>query len=387
MDGEIIWPGRPYPLGATPDAHGTNFAVYARHAERVDLCLFDPADPSREVRRAPLREQTGHVFHALPPGDRRRGRSTASAPTAPTSRSGASASTRPSSSSTRTRGPSTGEVDFERPGLRLPARRAGGRTSSADDRDSAPGDAEGRGGGGPLRLGRRSPPGRPVAPLGHLRGAREGLHRAPPGRAAGAARHLRSASRSRPPSTTSRSSGSPRWSCSPSTSAWTSRSSRARGLTNYWGYSTLGYFAPEQRYARGRRGEQVTEFKRDGEGAARRRASRSSSTSSTTTPARATTSGPTLSLKGLDNRELLPARRGPARATTGTPPAAGTASTSTDPQTLKLVMDSLRYWVEEMHVDGFRFDLAVDARARPRPPSTATRASSTPSTRTRCSSG
>ena len=70
MNGELIWPGRPYPLGATPDGEGTNFAVYARHAERVDVCLFDPADPAREVRRAPLHERTGHVFHAYLPGIR-----------------------------------------------------------------------------------------------------------------------------------------------------------------------------------------------------------------------------------------------------------------------------------------------------------------------------
>ena len=68
MDAEIIWPGRPYPLGATSDGEGTNFAVYARHAEQVDLCLFDATDPSREVRRTPLREKTGHVFHAYLPG-------------------------------------------------------------------------------------------------------------------------------------------------------------------------------------------------------------------------------------------------------------------------------------------------------------------------------
>jgi isoamylase len=68
MDAEIIWPGRPYPLGATSGDEGTNFAVYARQAEQVDLCLFDASDPSRELRRTPLREKTGHVFHAYLPG-------------------------------------------------------------------------------------------------------------------------------------------------------------------------------------------------------------------------------------------------------------------------------------------------------------------------------
>ena len=96
--------------------------------------------------------------------------------------------------------------------------------------------------------------------------------------------------------------------------------------------------------------------------------------------------GPTLSLKGLDNRSyyrLVPRSR---PATTWTPPAAGTRSTPRNPQALQLVMDSLRYWVEEMHVDGFRFDLAVTLARDPRAVRRGARASSSRSTRTRCSS-
>ena len=93
-------------------------------------------------------------------------------------------------------------------------------------------------------------------------------------------------------------------------------------------------------------------------------ASRSSSTSSTTTPARATTLGPTLSLRGHRQRGLLPPDAATTRAATSTSPAPATRSTRGDPQSLQLIMDSLRYWVQEMHVDGFRFDLAATLGAR-----------------------
>jgi isoamylase len=68
MTSDAIWPGRPYPLGATNDDEGTNFAVYAREADAIDLCLFDRDDPSREVRRVRLSEKSGHVWHAYLPG-------------------------------------------------------------------------------------------------------------------------------------------------------------------------------------------------------------------------------------------------------------------------------------------------------------------------------
>ena len=74
--------------------------------------------------------------------------------------------------------------------------------------------------------------------------------------------------------------------------------------------------------------------------------------------------GPTVSLARHRQPRLLPPRAGRSRASTSTTPAAATRSTPTHPQVLKLVTDSLRYWVTEMHVDGFRFDLAAGAGAR-----------------------
>ncbi|MCL2778526.1 MAG: glycogen debranching protein GlgX [Polyangiaceae bacterium] len=129
----------------------------------------------------------------------------------------------------------------------------------------------------------------------------------------------------------------------------------ARGMQNYWGYSTLGFFAPDHRYS-SKPGAQVVEFKtmvkalhargievvldvvynHTGEGG---------------------DDGPTVSLRGLDNAayyRLFANDRAHYEDYTG----CGNSLNMLHPQTLKLVMDSLRYWATTMHVDGFRFDLA-----------------------------
>jgi glycogen operon protein len=133
-----------------------------------------------------------------------------------------------------------------------------------------------------------------------------------------------------------------------------------RGLTNYWGYNTIGYFAPHQGYSAqvraGRPGGQVAEFKamvdalhtaglevlldvvfnHTAEGGER---------------------GPTLCYRGLDNHAYYRLDPGNPRYyidTTGT----GNSLNAGDPVTLQLIMDSLRYWLTEMRADGFRFDLA-----------------------------
>src|SRR5438445_8634141 len=131
-----------------------------------------------------------------------------------------------------------------------------------------------------------------------------------------------------------------------------------RGLTNYWGYNTIGFFAPHTQYSgSGQMGEQVSEFKsmvrslhaagievildvvynHTGEG---------------------NHLGPTLCFRGVDNAAYYRLRPDDPRLYldfTGT----GNTFNLLHPHTLQLVMDSLRYWVLEMHVDGFRFDLAV----------------------------
>jgi glycogen operon protein len=131
-----------------------------------------------------------------------------------------------------------------------------------------------------------------------------------------------------------------------------------KGLTNYWGYNTLGYFAPEGRYSsRGRRGEQVAEFK-----AMVRELHRAGIEVILDVVYNHTAEGnhlgPTLSFRGIDNvtyYRLVAAQPRYYMDYTGT----GNSLNVRHPQVLQLIMDSLRYWVQEMHVDGFRFDLAA----------------------------
>jgi isoamylase len=138
----------------------------------------------------------------------------------------------------------------------------------------------------------------------------------------------------------------------------------ARGVVNFWGYGTIGYFAPHNGYSSsGQRGEQVLEFKRmvralhkagievildvvynhTGEGSQR---------------------GPTLCFRGLDNAVYYhqqATKPSEYQDYTG----CGNSIAAHHPQPLQLILDSLRYWVQEMHVDGFRFDLATTLARSP----------------------
>jgi len=133
-----------------------------------------------------------------------------------------------------------------------------------------------------------------------------------------------------------------------------------RGLTNYWGYNTIGYFAPHQQYSAavraGRPGGQVAEFKAmvDALHAAGLEVLLDVVFNHT---AEGNHLGPTLCHRGLDNPGYYRLEAGDPRYyvdTTGT----GNSLNVGDPVTLQLIMDSLRYWLTEMQVDGFRFDLA-----------------------------
>jgi len=130
-----------------------------------------------------------------------------------------------------------------------------------------------------------------------------------------------------------------------------------RGLSNYWGYNTINFFAPDARYAStGDRGEQVAEFK------AMVKAMHGAGIEVILDvvynhTAEGNHMGPTLSFRGVDNPTYYRTVSGQPRYYmdyTGT----GNTLNVRHPQVLKLIMDSLRYWVTEMHVDGFRFDLA-----------------------------
>ena len=130
-----------------------------------------------------------------------------------------------------------------------------------------------------------------------------------------------------------------------------------RGLTNYWGYNSFGYFAPERRFAASKTpAGAVREFKR------MVRALHGAGLEVILDvvynhTAEGNHLGPTLSLKGIDNASYY-------RLVADNPryymdfTGCGNTLSMQSPQVLQLIMDSLRYWVKEMHVDGFRFDLA-----------------------------
>ncbi len=131
-----------------------------------------------------------------------------------------------------------------------------------------------------------------------------------------------------------------------------------RGLRNYWGYSTLNYFSPDARFSsRGDAGGQVSEFKEMVK-ALHRAGIEVILDVVYNHSCEENEFGPTLSLRGIDNRVYYRLAAEHERYYvdyTGT----GNSLNVRHPQVLKLIMDSLRYWVLEMHVDGFRFDLAA----------------------------
>jgi isoamylase len=131
-----------------------------------------------------------------------------------------------------------------------------------------------------------------------------------------------------------------------------------RGLTNYWGYNTIGFFAPDVRYAcSGTLGQQVSEFK----GMVKTLHAAGIEVILDVVynhTAEGNQLGPTLCFRGIDNASYYRLKDDDSRCYadyTGT----GNTLNMMHPQTLQLMMDSLRYWVLEMHVDGFRFDLAA----------------------------
>lgn len=129
-----------------------------------------------------------------------------------------------------------------------------------------------------------------------------------------------------------------------------------RGLTNYWGYNTLGFFAPDARFATGALGQQVIEFKAMVKALHRAGIEVILDVVYNHTCEQNQT-GPTLSLRGFGNKayyRLVDADRRFHEDFTG----CGNTLDTRHPRGLQLTLDSLRYWVNEMHVDGFRFDLA-----------------------------
>ena len=131
-----------------------------------------------------------------------------------------------------------------------------------------------------------------------------------------------------------------------------------KGLTNYWGYNSIGYFSPDVRYSSsGKLGEQVNEFKEMVKTLHKNGIEVILDVVYNHT-AEGNQMGPTLCFRGIDNisyYRLMEDDKSLYMDYTGT----GNTLNSVHPTVLRLIMDSLRYWVTEMHVDGFRFDLAT----------------------------
>ena len=348
------WLGYPYPLGATWMGNGVNFALFSEHATSADLCLFDSMDARQENIRIPMTEHTDQVWHVFMP-DVRPGQIYGY----------------------RVSGPYQPEqgLRFNSSKLLIDpyAKAIAGRIEWADEmfgyvvggkaedltrdfRDDAWGMPKSVVIDSAFDWGNDRHPGTPLHQSiiyeVHVKGFTELCPNVPEkmrGTYAGMG------------STASieylKSLGVTAVELLPVHAHVDDKQLVDRGLVNYWGYNTIGFFAPEAKYSSsGDMGEQVTEFKamvRDlhaagievildvvynhtGEG---------------------NHMGPTLSFRGIDNIDYYRLHPQDPRFYvdfTGT----GNTFNLLNTRALQLVMDSLRYWITEMHVDGFRFDLA-----------------------------
>lgn len=346
----IVWPGQPYPLGSTWDGEGVNFALYSEHAEKVELCLFDSSG-KRETLRVQIREQTDMVWHGYLPELR------------PGQLYGY-----------RVYGPYAPEQGhrFNHHKLLLDpygkqvqgtirwsdahfGYRVGHRQEdlSFDRRDDAIGMPKNRVIDSAFTWESDAPPKipwhdtliyelhvkgftmrHPDVPA-RLRGTYEGLATAP------VIEHLTRL-------------GVTAIELMPVHSFMDDRRLTERGLRNYWGYNSIGFFALEPRYLTT---NSIYEFK------TMVKTLHSAGLEVILDvvynhTAEGNHLGPTLSLKGIDNStyyRLVPDSSRYYKDYTGT----GNTLNMQHPRVLQLIMDSLRYWVLEMHVDGFRFDLAA----------------------------
>ena len=348
-----VWLGRPYPLGATWDGNGVNFAIFSENAEAVDLCLFDATDATSESACIRLTERKDMVWHCYLPDVR------------PGQLYGY-----------RVRG----EYDPSR-GLRFnsqkivldPYARAIGRDVRWDDalfgyrcgdpaadlseneQDSAPFAPLGRVVDTAFTWGDDRPPRTPwhetIIYEAHVKGMTR-MHPDVPehlrGTYAGLASeasidHLRSL-------------GVTAIELLPVFHRLDDRHLVDEGRTNYWGYNTLAFFAPDTRYSSaGTSDETIREFK------SMVRALHTAGLEVILDvvynhTCEGNQMGPTLSWRGIDNSGYYRTAQDPRYYMDFT--GCGNTFRMNQPRVLQFIMDSLRYWVTEMHVDGFRFDLA-----------------------------
>jgi glycogen operon protein len=349
-----VWPGRAFPLGAAWDGQGTNFSLFSEHASGVELCLYGDGDREERVE---VRQQTAHHWHCYLPG------------VGPGQRYGYRVRGRYEPEEGHRFNPAKllidpyakaidGAVRWDVANV-LPYVPDGTPDADldADDEDDAEamprcvvvvdGGFDWEGDAPP-----RTPWSETVIYETHVRGltmrhpeVREDLR----GTYGGLA--------SEPVIAYLKDLGVTAVELLPIHHIADESFLHERGLTNYWGYSSIGYLAPHAGYAAtGSSGEQVREFK--GMVKALHRAGIEVILDVVYNhTAEGNHLGPMLSFKGVDNAayyRLVPDDPRFYMDFTGT----GNTLNAVHPATLRLIMDSLRYWVTECHVDGFRFDLA-----------------------------
>lgn len=343
-----IWPGKPYPLGATYDGTGTNFALFSSVASGVELCLID--DDLAETR-IPLEEVDAYVWHCYVPGIR------------PGQRYGY-----------RVHGPYDPEnghrCDPSKILLDPYAKAIDGQVNNHQANFSYDfSDHSKRAEEDSLGHTMLSVVINPYFDWGHDRPPNHEYHDSVIYEA-----HLKGMTKSHPdipehlrgtymgmahPAMVSylKDLGITAVELMPIHQFVNDTSLIDKGLSNYWGYNTIGFFAPQNTYAAaGTRGEQVDEFK------SLVKAYHEAGIEVILDvvynhTAEGNHMGPTLSFRGIDNASyyrLVPDDKASYFDTTGT----GNSLNMRSPHSLQLIMDSLRYWIVDMHVDGFRFDLA-----------------------------
>jgi glycogen operon protein len=348
-----VWPGSPYPLGATWDGEGVNFALFSEHATAVDLCLFERLDSPKEDLRIPLSERTNRIWHGYLPEIR------------PGQLYGY-----------RVHGPYAPEAGHRfNPNLLVLDPYAKAITGDLrwsdllygydpsnpmDDRsfnreDSAPSMPRCIVVNTAFTWGDDRPPrtawSQTLIYECHVKGM-TARHPAVP-------EDLRSTYlglASDPILDHLLSLGVTAVELLPVHHCISERQLSERGMTNYWGYNSIGYFAPDPRYAVRSLGNQVQEFKSMVKAFHRVGIEVILDVVYNHT-AEGNHLGPTLCFRGIDNRSyyrLVPDNPRHYLDFSG----CGNTLNVGHPRVLQLVLDSLRYWVTEMHVDGFRFDLA-----------------------------
>jgi isoamylase len=347
-----LLPGRPYPLGATPVSRGTNFALFSDGATGVSVCLFD--SDGNQTDCVALRERTAFTWHGLikdirpgqlygyrveGPWEPEQGQRFNSAKLLVDPYAKAIA----------------GEVDWKQP--IFPYKVETGDDLQKCDKDSAAGMPKCVVVDNRFKWEGDCPPDTPLADSViyevHVKGFSETNPEVP--------QELR---------------GTYAGMAHPASIAYLKKLGITavellpvhhflddghlvdQGLKNYWGYNTLGYFAPDPRYcSSGDRGEQVNEFREMVKALHAQNIEVILDVVYNHT-CEGNQLGPMLSFKGICNTSYYRLMQDNPRYYmdyTGT----GNTLNVRNPQVLKLLMDSLRYWVTEMHVDGFRFDLAA----------------------------